>query len=207
MNLIFVGPQGSGKGTYGKIVSERLDIPHISMGDLLRSYNGKHKEEIQTFIKAGKLGPLSLTLDIIKERLSEPDAKNGFILDGFPRTLEQAEELDKTVKISQVVDIEVPEELTIKRLNGRYSCPKCGTPYNIYFDAKPKVSGVCDKDGEKLVQRADDVSIDLIKARLQIYHDETEPILEYYKEKIIVINGDQPKDKAVEEILTKIRKG
>ncbi|VVB79799.1 Adenylate kinase [uncultured archaeon] len=207
MNLIFVGPQGSGKGTYGKMISEKLCVPHISMGDLLRNYNGKHKDEIQALMKAGKLGPLALTLEIIKERLSESDAKKGFILDGFPRNLEQARELDKIAKVDKVIDIEVPEDLTIKRLNGRWSCPKCGTPYNIYFDDKPKVSGICDKDGEKLVQRADDADINVIKARLQVYHSETEPILDYYTKKVIVINGDQHKDKAVEDILNKVRKG
>lgn len=207
MNLIFVGPQGSGKGTYGKMVSDKLGIPHISMGDVFRNYNGPLKEELHNIMKEGKLISNDLTIKMLKERLSESDAKEGFILDGFPRNLEQARELDKIVEIDQVIDIEVPEDLTIKRLNGRWSCPKCGTPYNIYFDDKPKVSGICDKDGEKLVQRSDDANIETIKARLKIYHEETEPILEYYRDKVVVINGDQFRDDAVSNILEKVRKG
>lgn len=205
MRLIFVGPQGSGKGTYGKIVSERLGIPHISMGDLLRSYNGRYKEKIDSAVKEGKLIPVEWSVEIIKERLEKPDARNGFILDGFPRNLDQARALDQIVKIDKVLEIDISEDITIKRLNGRWSCPKCGIPYNIYFEPKPRESGICDKDGEKLFQRADDADINTIKARLKVYHDETEPVLDYYKDKVVKVDGSQKIDAAVEDILNKVR--
>lgn len=195
MNIIFIGIQGSGKGTQAKIISEKLKIPHISTGDLLRSAQGELKQEIDSYMLQGKLIPDELMLKILKETLDKAD--NGFILDGFPRNIEQAKALDKITRIDKAIEIVISDEEALKRLSGRRNCENCKANYNIYTAPKPKQEGVCDYCQGKLVQRKDD-NEEAIKKRLEVYHKETEPILNHYKS--IKINGEQDIEKVTYDI-------
>ena len=183
MNLILVGPPGAGKGTQGEILSKKLGIDTISTGAMLRAAikNGTEVGKLaQQYINDGKLVPDDVIIKVVKERLSEPDCANGFILDGFPRTTAQAEALTKSgVKIDKVLSIEVEDEAIVERLCSRRECSKCAAPYHLIFN-KPQTEGVCDKCGGELIQRADD-NPETIKSRLSIYHEQTEPIKEYYE--------------------------
>ena len=183
MNIIFLGAPGAGKGTQAAVLAEHYNIPTISTGNIIREAlkNGTEMGmKAKSFMDAGQLVPDEVVIGIVKERLAEDDCKNGFILDGFPRTIPQAEALDKMgVNIEYVVDIEVSDERIINRLSGRRVCEECGRPYHL-VNLKPKQEGVCDACGGTLVQRKDD-HIDTIKNRLEIYHKETEPLVEYYK--------------------------
>lgn len=202
MKIIFVGAQASGKGTQAKIISEKLHVPHISTGDLFRNAQGEIRKELDTYMTAGKLVPDTLVIKMLKERMSQQDAQAGFILDGFPRNLQQAKELDSITQIDKVVEISIPDEEAIKRLSGRISCKNCKEGYNIFTEPKPKVAGKCDKCGGELIQRADDKE-DAIKKRLEIYHNETEPILQHYKS--IKINGVQSIDNVTKDILKALK--
>ena len=182
MNLILMGPPGAGKGTQGEILSKRLGIDTISTGVMLRTAI-KNQTEVgklaEQYINDGKLVPDEVMVTIVKERLSQPDCANGFILDGFPRTTAQAEALTASgVKIDKALSLEVDDDMIIERLSSRRECSKCGAPYNIIFN-KPKTEGKCDKCGGDLIQRADD-NPDTIKNRLNVYHEQTEPIKDYY---------------------------
>ena len=182
MNLILIGPPGAGKGTQGEKLSKRLGVDTISTGVILRTAI-KEQTEVgkiaKMYINDGKLVPDKVIVDVIKERLSKPDCKKGFILDGFPRTIVQAEALSATdIKIDKVLSIEVSDDKIVERLSQRRECSKCGAPYNLTSN-KPEVDGVCDKCGGALIQRADD-NEETIKHRLNVYHEETEPIKEYY---------------------------
>lgn len=199
MKIIFIGPQGSGKGTQAKIISEELNIPHISTGDLFRALEGKLKEEVNSYVKKGELVPDELTIKILKQRISKPDSKKGFILDGYPRNLNQAKLLEKITKIDKIIEIDITDDLAIKRISSRISCKKCGAVYNLITNP-PKRKDICDRCGGELYRRADD-NPDAIKKRLETYHKETEPILEMYKNKLITINGDQEIDKISMDIL------
>jgi adenylate kinase len=183
MNIILLGAPGAGKGTQAAVLAEHYNIPTISTGNIIREAlkNGTEMGmKAKSFMDAGQLVPDEVVIGIVKERLAEDDCKNGFILDGFPRTIPQAEALDKMgVNIEYVVDIEVSDERIINRLSGRRVCEECGRPYHL-VNLKPKQEGVCDACGGTLVQRKDD-HIDTIKNRLEIYHKETEPLVEYYK--------------------------
>jgi len=197
--IIFIGPQGSGKGTQAKIISEELNIPHISTGDLFRMLEGKLREEVDSYVNKGKLVPDELTVKILKERITKPDCKDGFILDGFPRNIAQANMLDTITKIDKVIEITLTDELAIERISSRWSCKKCGTIFNTITNP-PKIKGVCDKCQGELYRRADD-NPEAIKKRLETYHKETEPILKKYKSVVVSIDGDQEIDKISEEIL------
>ncbi|MBR9706054.1 nucleoside monophosphate kinase [Candidatus Pacearchaeota archaeon] len=197
MKLIFVGPQGSGKGTQGKILSKKFGLAHISMGDLLRNAKGERKEKINQFINQGELVPIDLTIELISERIKDKDCENGFIFDGFPRTIEQAKELDKIVKIDKAIEISITDELGVKRLANRWSCKGCGEPYNA-ITKKPDVEGKCNKCGGELYQREDDKP-EAIKKRLEIYHKETEPILKHYDS--VKVDGGQEIDDVTKDIL------
>ena len=183
MNIILLGAPGAGKDTQAAVLAEHYNIPTISTGNIIREAlkNGTEMGmKAKSFMDAGQLVPDEVVIGIVKERLAEDDCKNGFILDGFPRTIPQAEALDKMgVNIEYVVDIEVSDERIINRLSGRRVCEECGRPYHL-VNLKPKQEGVCDACGGTLVQRKDD-HIDTIKNRLEIYHKETEPLVEYYK--------------------------
>ena len=182
MNLILVGPPGAGKGTQGEILSKKLGIDTISTGAMLRAAikNGTEVGKLaEQYINEGKLVPDDVIIKVVKERLSEPDCANGFILDGFPRTTAQAAALTESgVKIDKVLSIEVEDETIVERLSSRRECSKCAAPYHLIFN-KPQVDGVCDKCGGELIQRADD-NPETIKNRLNVYHEQTEPIKDYY---------------------------
>lgn len=193
MNLILLGAPGAGKGTQAAVISERLNIPQISTGNIIREALRSGTEmglKAKSFMDAGKLVPDEVVIGIIKDRLQADDCQNGFILDGFPRTIPQAEALDEMgVVIDKVIDIEVPDETIITRLSGRRVCEKCGRPYHL-IDLKPRVEGICDDCTGALIQRKDD-QIDTIKNRLEIYHSETEPLKGYYEAqgKLSVVEG------------------
>ncbi len=203
MNIIFMGIQGSGKGTQAKLISEELKLCHISTGDLLRSTTGELKSELDKIINQGQLIPDNLMLKILKNRMIQDDCENGIILDGFPRNIEQAKLLEKEIKINKVIEIQISDEESRKRLLGRISCKKCGEGYNEYTEPKPKDKGICDKCGNILIKRDDD-NLESINKRIDIYHKDTEPILDFYKNKTIKINGENPIEKISKEILEKI---
>lgn len=193
MNIILLGAPGAGKGTQAAVICNHLNIPTISTGNIIREALRTGTEmglKAKSFMDAGKLVPDEVVIGIIEERLKADDCKSGFILDGFPRTIPQAEALDKMgVVIDKVIDIEVPDETIVTRLSGRRVCEKCGRPYHI-VDLKPQVDGVCDDCTGALIQRKDD-HIDTVKARLDIYHAETEPLKDYYGKqgKLVIVEG------------------
>ena len=185
MKLMFLGAPGAGKGTQAEVVSERYQIPAISTGALLREAMANGTElgkKAKSSIDGGALAPDDVVIGIIKERLAADDCKNGFILDGFPRTVAQAIALDEMeIKMDGVISIEVADEAIIRRLGGRRLCGKCGTSYHI--DYKPTaVAGVCDKCQGELITRADDKP-EVIKSRLDVYHEQTEPLKDFYAAK------------------------
>ncbi|MGN0557835.1 MAG: adenylate kinase [Acutalibacteraceae bacterium] len=182
MNIIMLGAPGAGKGTQAAVLCEKLNIPTISTGNIIREAlkNGTEMgQKAKSYMDEGKLVPDEVVIGIVKERLAQDDCQNGFILDGFPRTIPQAEALDAMgVVIDKVINLEVEEELIINRMSGRRVCEKCGRPYHIET-LKPRVEGICDDCQGALVQRKDD-HIDTVKARLEVYHKETEPLKDYY---------------------------
>ena len=195
MRLILLGAPGAGKGTQAEVICNTLNIPAISTGNILREAKAKVTPlglEAATYMDSGKLVPDELVINILKERLKEDDCQNGFILDGFPRTVPQAEALDQMgVVIDRVVDLEVPDDKIMARLSGRRVCEKCGSSYHVLY--KPtKVEGVCDRCGGKTVQRKDDAP-ETIKERLEVYHAQTEPLKDYYKKtgKLVVVEGQE----------------
>ncbi len=198
MKLILLGAPGAGKGTQAAVISERLNIPQISTGNIIRAALKSGTEmglKAKSFIDAGKLVPDDVVIGIIKERLSEDDCENGFILDGFPRTIPQAEALDEMgIAIDKVIDIEVDDSVIVNRLSGRRVCEKCGRPYHTE-SLRPKVDGICDDCTGALIQRKDDHP-DTVKARLEIYHTETEPLKGYYEKqgKLTVVEGQSTVD-------------
>ena len=182
MKLIFLGAPGAGKGTQAEIIAGKLNIPTISTGNIIREALAKGTEmglKAKSFIEAGKLVPDDVVIGIIKERLANEDCNNGFILDGFPRTIPQAEALDNMgIIIDKVVDIDVPDENIVNRMSGRRVCKACGSSYHIE-NKKPKVEGVCDACGGELQIRKDDAP-ETVLDRLNVYHEQTEPLKDYY---------------------------
>lgn len=201
--LIFIGPQGSGKGTQAKILAEKLSIPHISTGDLLREAKGELKEELDNYMNEGKLVPDKLIIKILKQRIEKPDTDNGFILDGFPRNTAQAKLLEEITKIDNVIEITLSDEEAIKRLSGRVNCENCNANYNELTAPKPKQKGICDKCNGDLIKRNDDTK-EAVKKRLEIYKQETQPVLEIYDNLLITINGEQTIQKIATEILERL---
>ncbi len=195
MNLILLGAPGAGKGTQAEKICAKLSIPAISTGNILREAMAAKTEmglKAKSYIDAGKLVPDEVVIGIIEDRLKAEDCKNGFILDGFPRTIPQAEALDKMgVRIDRVLEIYVPDEKITARLSGRRVCLKCGATYHTE-NKKPKTEGVCDVCGEKLVQRKDDMP-ETVLDRLKTYHEQTEPLKGYYEKKGIlrVVEGQE----------------
>ncbi len=195
MNLILLGAPGAGKGTQAEVICDHLGIPAISTGNIIREAlkNGTELgKQAKSYMDEGKLVPDEVVIAIIKERLAKDDCQKGFILDGFPRTVPQAEALDAMgIVIDRVIDIEVADEAIQKRLSGRRVCESCGASYHV--DYKPsKVEGVCDKCGGKTVQRRDDHP-DTIKERLHVYHEQTEPLKGYYEKtgKLKIVEGQE----------------
>lgn len=200
MNIILMGLPGAGKGTQASEIVKKFPIPHISTGDMFRKAIKDETDlgkEAKSYMDRGELVPDEVTVGIVKERISEDDAKKGFLLDGFPRTIEQAEALNNIMSeldrnIDAVINIEVPEEELMNRLTGRRICEKCGTTYHLVFNP-PKVDGVCDIDGGKLYQRKDD-NPETVSNRLSVNVKQSKPILEYYDEKGVLKNIDGAKD-------------
>ena len=205
MNIIFIGIQGSGKGTQAKEVAKQLNLVHISTGDLLREQKGKLKKEIDNIINKGKLIPDELMIKLLKEKIKKENNKEGIILDGFPRTIQQAKKLTKEIKIDRVTEIKISDKESIKRLINRRTCENCKEGYNLITQPKPKNPKFCDKCGGKLIQRKDD-NLKSIKQRIKTYHNQTKPILEFYKNKIIKINGKRKINKITKKIIKKIKK-
>ncbi|MBI4358447.1 MAG: adenylate kinase [Candidatus Omnitrophica bacterium] len=196
--IVLLGPPGAGKGTHAKILSDRYRIPHISTGDILRSQIqqetslGKHAK---SFIDNGKLVPDELVVEMMKTRLQDPDVRHGFILDGFPRTVEQARALDeilsiKKMPLSLVLEFDTSEDVIVDRLSGRWSCSNCGANYHVR-NIPPAKEGICDRCGQPLVQRKDDEP-ETVRERLRVYRDQTAPLIEFYeKRKLLrVVSGD-----------------
>ena len=188
MNLIFLGAPGAGKGTQAEKVSEKLGIPTISTGNIIREALKNETEmglKAKSFIEAGKLVPDEVVIGIIKDRLTDDDCKNGFILDGFPRTIPQAEALDNMgIVIDKVIDIEVADEKIVQRMSGRRVCPDCGASYHTEYK-KPEKEGICNACGAELVIRKDDKP-EVVLDRLSVYHEQTEPLKDYYAKKGIL---------------------
>lgn len=195
MNLVFLGPPGAGKGTIATVAKDFFDIPHISTGDLFR-YNIKNETELGKEVKAilasGELVPDSVTIKMVEDRFTQDDTKNGFILDGFPRTIAQADALSQIKEIDAVVNFVLDRESIIKRLSGRRMCKSTGRIYHILYNP-PKVEGIDDETGEALIQRDDDKE-DAILNRLDVYQAQTEPLIEYYREKGLLVDIDASKD-------------
>ncbi len=189
MNLVFLGPPGAGKGTIAAVAKNYLGVPHISTGDLFRE-NIKGETELGKLVKeilsSGSLVPDEITIKMVENRLKEDDCKKGFILDGFPRTIKQADALEAMTKLDGVVNFVISEEEIIKRLSGRRICKSTGRTYHILFNP-PKVEGKDDETGEDLIQRDDDKS-DAIKHRLDVYREATEPLIKYYRDKGLVMD-------------------
>lgn len=198
LRIVLLGPPGAGKGTHAKILSGRYRIPHISTGDILRSHIKSETplgKKAKSFIDNGKLVPDDLVIEMVSHRLENPDVKDGFILDGFPRTVEQAKALgamleERKIPLSFVLEFDTSEEVIIFRLSGRRACPKCGANYHLQ-NIVPKQEGICDQCGTALIQRKDD-TIGTIRERLKVYHEQTEPLVKFYKDKKLlrVIDGN-----------------
>ncbi|MBR5289224.1 MAG: adenylate kinase [Clostridia bacterium] len=207
MNLIFLGPPGAGKGTQAVRVCEQLGIPQISTGDILRR---AIKNETPTglaaksYIDKGQLVPDSVVIDIVRERLVQDDCKNGYLLDGFPRTVAQAEALEGFAKIDAVVDIDVSDEKLVARLSGRRVCLSCGGTYHV---SQLNGSMTCAKCGNELIQRADDKA-ETVLSRLTVYHAQTEPLIDFYTQRGLLkeIDGAQPMDECYAAIMAVLGK-
>ncbi len=195
MKLILLGAPGAGKGTQAEFICGKLSIPTISTGNIIRAALKAGTEmglKAKEFIDNGQLVPDDVVIGIIKERLSEDDCKNGFILDGFPRTIPQAEALDEMgIEIDKVIDIEVPDEKIVARMSGRRVCPKCGNSYHLIYK-QPAKENTCDACGEELVLTKDDHP-DTVKQRLDVYHSQTEPLKDFYgkKNKLFIVEGQE----------------
>ncbi len=197
MNLILLGPPGAGKGTQAKRLQESLGIPQLSTGDMLRALASQGSElgiKAKGFMDAGKLVPDDVTIDMIAERIDEPDCGKGFILDGFPRTLAQAEALDEMLgrlkrKLDRVIEMTVDDEALVERITGRFACARCGAGYHDVFQ-RPREDGVCDACGNtEFVRRADDTA-ETVRARLEAYHAQTAPLLPYYRKRGVLSSVD-----------------
>ena len=192
MNIIFLGPPGAGKGTQAVRVCERLGIPPISTGDILRRAMKEGTETgklAKSYVERGELVPDNVVIDIVKERLEMEDCKAGYILDGFPRTVAQAEALAEFARIDAVIDIEVEDEVIIKRLSGRRVCLNCGGTYHVDMLGG---SNICAKCGSELIQRKDD-SAETVQSRLTVYHDQTAPLIAFYTQKGLLHSVDGAK--------------
>lgn len=212
MKCIIFGAPGAGKGTQAKLISDKYQIPHVSTGDIFRA-NIKAGTELgkkaKEYIDQGALVPDEVTIGIVADRLAEDDCKEGFILDGFPRTIPQAKALDEVLAkigsgVEKVIDIEVPDEAIVARMSGRRVCPACGASFHI-TNIPPKVEGICDLCGQELIIRDDDKE-ETVMSRLNTYHTQTEPLKEFYNEqgKIVEIDGTQSMDEVFAEITSKL---
>ena len=208
LRLVLLGPPGAGKGTQASAIISKYSIPHISTGDIFRANikNGTELgKQVEAYMNKGLLVPDELVVSIVKDRLTEEDCKDGFLLDGFPRTVNQAEALDEelkkmNLKLDKVVNIQVGKEILIERAIGRRICKNCGATYHIKFNP-PKEENICDKWGGKLHQRDDD-KVETVEKRIEVYHEQTKPLIEYYDKKGLLLNVDGTKP--VEEVFNEI---
>ena len=202
MKIIMLGAPGAGKGTQALKIAEKYNIPHISTGDIFRM-NIKEGTELgkkaKSFMDQGLLVPDELVVDLVVDRLAQPDAKNGYVLDGFPRTIPQAEALDKALEekgeaVDYAIDVDVPDENIVNRMSGRRACTTCGGTYHIKY-APTKAEGICDACGGNLVLRDDDKP-ETVKKRLEVYHKQTQPLIDYYNKKNVLKTVDGTQDVA-----------
>jgi adenylate kinase len=211
--VILFGPPGSGKGTQGKMIAEEIGIPHIATGDIMRQAISDGTElglKVKEFVGKGLLVPDEIVIQIIEERLKKDDTKNGFILDGFPRTIPQAVALDElfqkiNIQNYKIIWLDVPDEEIVKRISGRRTCKNCQAVYNIYFNP-PKVDGICDVCGGELFIREDDKE-EKVKKRLEVFREQTLPLIDYYQKKrrkIIRVSGVGSVDEIKERIKMEI---
>lgn len=200
MKIIMLGAPGAGKGTQAKMIADKYSIPHISTGDIFRA-NIKNGTELgkkaKTYMDKGLLVPDELTVDLVIDRVGQEDCKNGYVLDGFPRTIPQAESLDAALnklgtKIDYAVNVEVPDENIINRMSGRRACLSCGATYHIVH-IPTKVEGICDRCNSELVLRDDDKP-ETVKKRLDVYHDQTQPLIDYYSGQGVMVEVDGTQD-------------
>ena len=208
MNIVLLGAPGAGKGTQAKMIAEKYGIPHVSTGDIFRANikNGTELgKEAKQYMDQGLLVPDELTVKILLDRVAQEDCKNGYVLDGFPRTIPQAESLNKALAdmgeaIDFAIDVDVPDENIVNRMGGRRACLKCGATYHVEY-AAPKADGVCDACGSGLVLRDDDKP-ETVQKRLTVYHDQTQPLIEYYKGQGVLhsVDGTQAMEAVFESI-------
>jgi adenylate kinase len=211
MKIIMLGAPGAGKGTQAKMIAEKYCIPHVSTGDIFRA-NIKNGTELgkkaKTYMDAGQLVPDELTVDLLIDRISKDDCANGYVLDGFPRTIPQAECLDEALakreeSVDYAINVEVPDENIVNRMGGRRACVNCGATYHVVH-IPPKKEGICDKCGSKLILRDDDKP-ETVQNRLKVYHDQTQPLIEFYEKKGVLKEVDGTQDmKVVFEDIVKI---
>jgi adenylate kinase len=196
MKIIMLGAPGAGKGTQAKKIAAKYQIPHISTGDIFRA-NIKNGTELgkkaKTYMDQGSLVPDELTCDLVVDRIQQPDCKNGYVLDGFPRTIPQAECLTEALeklgaKIDYAINVDVPDENIVNRMGGRRACVGCGATYHVIFNA-PKKENICDTCGEQLILRDDDKP-ETVQKRLDVYHDQTQPLIDYYEKAGVLKNVD-----------------
>ena len=210
MRIVMLGAPGAGKGTQAKKIAEKYKIPHISTGDIFRA-NIKNGTELgkkaKSYMDQGMLVPDELTVSLVMDRFKEPDAQDGYVLDGFPRTIPQAESLDAALtesgsQIDFALNVDVPDENIIQRMSGRRACVKCGATYHLKY-AAPKKDGICDSCGEELVLRDDDRP-ETVEKRLNVYHEQTQPLIEYYAQKNVLKEVDGTQD--LEDVFRDITK-
>ena len=210
MKIIMLGAPGAGKGTQAKQIADKYSIPHISTGDIFRA-NIKNGTELgkkaKQYMDQGALVPDELTCDLVMDRIQQDDCKNGFVLDGFPRTIPQAEALDAALgkineKMDYAIDVDVPDENIVNRMSGRRACLNCGATYHL-ISIPPKVEGICDRCGSEIVLREDDKP-ETVQKRLKVYHEQTQPLTDYYKNQGILksVDGTQPMDEVFKAIVT-----
>ena len=209
MKIIMLGAQGAGKGTQAKMIAEKCGIPHISTGDIFRA-NIKNGTELgakaKEYMDKGLLVPDELVCDLVVDRIQQADCEKGYILDGFPRTIPQAEALENALnaieqKLDYAIDIDVPDENIINRMSGRRACVGCGATYHVLFNPT-KVEGKCDVCGESLILRDDDKP-ETVKKRLDVYHTQTQPLIDFYTERkvLVEVDGTQSMDKVFDDIM------
>jgi len=206
VRIVLIGAPGAGKGVYAQYFREKYCIPHISTGDIFREEIAKGTElglRVKQYVERGLLVPDEIVINIIKEKLKQPNMQRGFILDGFPRTIVQAKALDEITRIDIAIHLLVSEEVAVKRLSGRRVCPKCGRVYNIYYEPKPREDEKCDYDDVQLIQRQDD-NPEVVKQRYRVFYETLAPVLEYYTStrRLLEVNAD----KSLSEILPLLEK-
>ena len=208
MKIVMLGAPGAGKGTQARLISEKYAIPQISTGDIFRANireNTELGQRAKSYMEQGLLVPDQVTCDLVVDRIIRDDCKNGYILDGFPRTIPQAQALTRALeeqgtRIDYAIDVEVPDESIVRRMSGRRACPKCGATFHIQFKV-PSVDGVCDECGSELILREDDHP-ETVQKRLDVYHSQTQPLIEYYREQGVLhtVDGTRQMQEVFQEI-------